>query len=143
MHVLQSHAIGRAMWTFRIAVFAGLYSIKYACRVLQHSICMQGFTASGSDVPVLLLIDTAGCGCDEQTEEDSDSKRNDGEAQVCSTSALQCQQCQTLCFYAQSCRQLACLQFVQHRNALSMLGTGRVVKTLLYMQEHSLGTCFG
>ena len=47
--------------------------------------CLQGFTASASDVPVLLLIDTAGCGCDEQTEEDSDSKRNDGEAKVSST----------------------------------------------------------
>lgn len=45
---------------------------------------MQGFTAPPADVPVLLLIDTAGCGCDEQTEKDSDSKCNDGEARVCS-----------------------------------------------------------
>lgn len=58
---------------------------------------MQGFTAPGSDVPVLLLMDTAGCGCDEQTEEDSDSKRNDGEAQVCSIIAPRCQQCRILC----------------------------------------------
>lgn len=34
------------------------------------------------DLPVLLLIDTAGCGMEERQEEDGDSKRNDGEAQV-------------------------------------------------------------
>lgn len=43
---------------------------------------MQAFAAPASDIPVLLLIDTAGCGCDEQTEADSDSKHNDGETKV-------------------------------------------------------------
>ncbi len=43
---------------------------------------MQGFSASIDDVPVLLLIDTAGCDMEEQAEEDGDSKRNDGEAKV-------------------------------------------------------------
>ena len=33
-------------------------------------------------MPVLLLIDTAGCDMEEQAEEDGDSKRNDGEAKV-------------------------------------------------------------
>jgi len=43
---------------------------------------VQGFSASIDDVPVLLLIDTAGCDMEEQAEEDGDSKRNDGEAKV-------------------------------------------------------------
>ncbi len=43
---------------------------------------VQGFNASIDDVPVLLLIDTAGCDMEEQAEEDGDSKRNDGEAKV-------------------------------------------------------------
>ena len=34
-------------------------------------------------MPVLLLIDTAGCGMEERVEEEGDSKSNDGEAQVC------------------------------------------------------------
>ena len=33
-------------------------------------------------MPVLLLIDTAGCGMEERVEEEGDSKSNDGEAQV-------------------------------------------------------------
>ena len=43
---------------------------------------MQGFSASAEDVPVLLMIDTAGCDMEEQSEEDGDSKRNEGEAKV-------------------------------------------------------------
>ena len=43
---------------------------------------MQGFSASAEDVPVLLLIDTAGCDMEEQAEEDGDSKRNEGEAKA-------------------------------------------------------------
>ncbi len=49
---------------------------------------MQGFSASIDDVPVLLLIDTAGCDMEEQAEEDGDSKRNDGEAKVGFMSAI-------------------------------------------------------
>ena len=37
---------------------------------------------SASDVPVLLLIDTTGCDCDEEVEDEGDSKRNQGEAKV-------------------------------------------------------------
>lgn len=40
------------------------------------------------DVPVLLLIDTAGCDMEEQAEEDGDSKHNDGEAKVGVMSAV-------------------------------------------------------
>ena len=36
----------------------------------------------GEPMPVLLLIDTAGCGMEERVEEEGDSKSNDGEAQV-------------------------------------------------------------
>lgn len=43
---------------------------------------LQEFSASIDDVPVLLLIDTAGCNMEEQAEEDGDSKRNDGEAKA-------------------------------------------------------------
>ena len=43
---------------------------------------LQGFSASPDDVPVLLMIDTAGCDMEEQAEEDGDSKRNEGEAKV-------------------------------------------------------------
>ncbi len=49
---------------------------------------MQGFSASIDDVPVLFLIDTAGCDMEEQAEEDGDSKRNDGEAKVGMMSAV-------------------------------------------------------
>ena len=49
---------------------------------------MQEFSASIDDVPVLLLIDTAGCNMEEQAEEDGDSKRNDGEAKVGFMSAI-------------------------------------------------------
>jgi len=49
---------------------------------------VQGFSASIDDVPVLLLIDTAGCDMEEQAEEDGDSKRNDGEAKVGFMSAV-------------------------------------------------------
>jgi hypothetical protein len=37
---------------------------------------------SAAELPVLLLVDTAGCGCEEQKEEEGDSKANSGEAQV-------------------------------------------------------------
>lgn len=43
---------------------------------------VQGFSASAEDVPVLLMVDTAGCNMEEQAEEDGDSKRNEGEAKV-------------------------------------------------------------
>ncbi|KAL3144155.1 hypothetical protein ABBQ32_14187 [Trebouxia sp. C0010 RCD-2024] len=43
---------------------------------------LPGFTASADDVPVLLMVDTAGCDMEEQAEEDGDSKRNEGEAKV-------------------------------------------------------------
>ena len=43
---------------------------------------LQGFSASAEDVPVLLMVDTAGCDMEEQAEEDGDSKRNEGEAKV-------------------------------------------------------------
>lgn len=41
--------------------------------------------AETADLPVLLLIDTAGCGCEEQQEEEGDSRRNEREAQVIMT----------------------------------------------------------
>lgn len=43
---------------------------------------LPGFSASADDVPVLLMVDTAGCDMEEQAEEDGDSKRNEGEAKV-------------------------------------------------------------
>ena len=46
---------------------------------------LQGFSASAEDVPVLLMVDTAGCDMEEQAEEDGDSKRNKGEAKVSGT----------------------------------------------------------
>lgn len=46
---------------------------------------LQGFSASADEVPVLLMMDTAGCDMEEQAEEDGDSKRNDGEAKVSAT----------------------------------------------------------
>lgn len=39
-------------------------------------------TAAGEELPPLLLIDTAGCGCDEATEDDGDSRYNRGEAEA-------------------------------------------------------------
>ena len=35
------------------------------------------------ELPVLLLIDTAGCGFEERQEEEGDSRSNEGEAMVC------------------------------------------------------------
>lgn len=46
---------------------------------------VQGFSALAEEVPVLLMVDTAGCDMEEQAEEDGDSKRNDGEAKVFTT----------------------------------------------------------
>ncbi|KAL4856486.1 DNA-binding protein SMUBP-2 [Chlorella vulgaris] len=46
---------------------------------------MAGLAGGGpgaAEVPVLLLVDTAGCDMEEQAAEDGDSKWNDGEAQV-------------------------------------------------------------
>ncbi len=39
--------------------------------------------SGGCQAPVLLLIDTAGCGFEEEAEEEGDSKSNPGEAKVC------------------------------------------------------------
>ena len=36
------------------------------------------------DLPVLLLVDTAGCGFEERQEEEGDSRSNEGEAKVSS-----------------------------------------------------------
>ncbi len=41
-----------------------------------------GSSAAAAELPVLLLIDTAGCGCEEEKEEEGDSKANSGEAKV-------------------------------------------------------------
>lgn len=41
----------------------------------------DGAAGAGAQ-PVLLLVDTAGCGCEEQQEEEGDSKCNPGEAKV-------------------------------------------------------------
>ncbi len=38
--------------------------------------------ADGDQLPVLLLIDTAGCGYEERQEEEGDSRSNEGEAQA-------------------------------------------------------------
>ena len=38
--------------------------------------------ASLGDLPVLLLVDTAGCGFEERQEEEGDSRSNEGEAKV-------------------------------------------------------------
>ena len=37
---------------------------------------------ASSDLPVLLLVDTAGCGFEERQEEEGDSRSNEGEAKV-------------------------------------------------------------
>ena len=37
---------------------------------------------AGEELGPLVLIDTAGCGMEEAADEDSDSKRNEGEAKV-------------------------------------------------------------
>ena len=44
---------------------------------------VEGAATGGEPMPVLLLIDTAGCAMEERVEEEGDSKSNDGEAQVC------------------------------------------------------------
>jgi hypothetical protein len=43
---------------------------------------LQGVDAEAEELGPLVLIDTAGCGMEEAADEDSDSKRNEGEAQV-------------------------------------------------------------
>ena len=43
---------------------------------------VQGVMLAEDDIGVLTLIDTAGCGMEEAADEDSDSKRNEGEAEV-------------------------------------------------------------
>ena len=43
---------------------------------------LQGVDAGSEALGPLLLIDTAGCDLDETADEDSDSKRNEGEAKV-------------------------------------------------------------
>lgn len=70
MHRLCVHDAGRLV---------GLHSFD---RQQRCDVDVQGFSASADDVPVLLLIDTAGCDMEEQAEEDGDSKRNEGEAKV-------------------------------------------------------------
>ena len=60
-----------------------------AVRLRQSPTCLPGLqdvgcaATNGEPIPVLLLIDTAGCGMEERVEEEGDSKSNDGEAQVC------------------------------------------------------------
>ncbi len=41
-----------------------------------------GTSGPQEPVPVLLLVDTAGCGFEERQEEEGDSKANEGEAKV-------------------------------------------------------------
>ena len=64
-------------------------SEDHACGLATQSYKMmkglQGFSASAEDVPVLLMVDTAGCDMEEQAEDDGDSKRNEGEAKVSGT----------------------------------------------------------
>ncbi|KAL4440242.1 hypothetical protein ABPG75_003243 [Micractinium tetrahymenae] len=43
---------------------------------------LAGATPEAAELPVLLLVDTAGCDMEEQEEEEGDSKWNDGEARV-------------------------------------------------------------
>jgi len=66
--------------TFELAANATPIAVTQGSQAAPHAV--QGFSASIDDVPVLLLIDTAGCDMEEQAEEDGDSKRNDGEAKV-------------------------------------------------------------
>eukprot|EP00873_Tetraselmis_striata_P035127 jgi/Tetstr1/455391/TSEL_042223.t1 len=40
------------------------------------------FTPSASELPVLMMIDTTGCDCEEQSEEAGDSRCNEGEAKI-------------------------------------------------------------
>ena len=41
------------------------------------------------DVPVLLMVDTTGCDCDEEAEEEGLSRRNCGEAKIVLAHALE------------------------------------------------------
>ncbi|GAB4814237.1 hypothetical protein N2152v2_001283 [Parachlorella kessleri] len=51
--------------------------------VAEHTLAdLQGVREEAASLPVLLLVDTAGCEMWEQQEEEGDSKRNDGEAAV-------------------------------------------------------------
>ncbi|PRW39069.1 DNA-binding SMUBP-2 isoform B [Chlorella sorokiniana] len=51
--------------------------------VAQHTMAgVPGAGAAAAELPVLLLIDSAGCDMEEQAEEEGDSKWNDGEAKV-------------------------------------------------------------
>ena len=43
---------------------------------------LQGIDAEHEELGPLVLIDTAGCGMEEAVDEDSDSRRNEGEAKV-------------------------------------------------------------
>mmetsp|Transcript_18952 Transcript_18952/g.52864 ORF Transcript_18952/g.52864 Transcript_18952/m.52864 type:complete len:800 (-) Transcript_18952:678-3077(-) len=43
---------------------------------------LAGLAVAASDIPVLLLVDTTGCDCDEQAEEEGDSRQNPGEAKI-------------------------------------------------------------
>ena len=45
---------------------------------------VQGVDGGGEALDPLVLIDTAGCGMEEAADEDSDSRKNEGEAKVTS-----------------------------------------------------------
>lgn len=64
--------------------------IRLAAQSHKTAESVQGFSASAEDVPVLLMVDTAGCDYEEQAEEDGDSKRNEGEAKVRSLPVAVC-----------------------------------------------------
>ena len=49
---------------------------------LEDRHCLCALQASASSIPVLLLVDTTGCDCEEEVEEEGESKRNHGEATI-------------------------------------------------------------
>ena len=58
---------------------------EHSCRVPPQqglSVWMQGVGGENEALGPLVLLDTAGCGMEEAADEDSDSKRNEGEAKV-------------------------------------------------------------
>lgn len=48
-------------------------------------LCVQPLA---SEIPVLMMVDTTGCDCEEQAENEGDSKYNEGEAKIVISHAL-------------------------------------------------------
>lgn len=83
-HTLSDLPVTASLRLQTVSCRAPVQVVQPCCRCMRLCVCAaaQGVSVGEADSSVLTLIDTAGCGMEEAADEDSDSKRNEGEAQV-------------------------------------------------------------